>query len=94
MVGVLLIGALLAVHHVEAQQPTAPVFHAEAYVVTQLINFVNRDGTATRGLTAADVRARSLGRRDRRRSWRGETTIERNNPAVVACRVRSCYVRD
>jgi len=57
VLSVLFIGALLAAHQVDAQHQTAPIFHAEAYVVTELINFVNRDGTVTRGLTSADVRA-------------------------------------
>ena len=57
MLGVLLIGALLAGDQGDIQQPPVPVFHAEAYVVTEFINFVNRDGTMTRGLTSDDVQA-------------------------------------
>ena len=56
MLTVILISVLVAGPPGDAQQPT-PVFHAEAYVVTNLIAFKDRDGQFTHGLTSADIQA-------------------------------------
>lgn len=55
MLELLLLGALFLGPQADVQQP--PVFHAEAYVVTQFITFHGNGHALRHGLTSADFQA-------------------------------------